>query len=245
MGIDSTALEILLISQYFLTSWRKAITLGRQQLHRQRAIINHFLDKYNYSNLTNCFECGDFCEKLLSDLGFESVESLDNSAYEGASIIHNMNLPVNGSLHNQYDFIFDGGTIEHIFNIPQVMENIINMLAIGGIFCSITCNNNLSGHGIYQFSPEFFLSALNPKYGMKIHRLYIAEVDGQFHQWKDVNDLGKQLGGRNCASFKGTDREVYILTIAEKISNERASLITDSPNQYSYEYIDWVNLNKN
>ena len=61
----------------------------------------------------------------------------------------------------KYQYIYDGGTIEHIFNIPQVIENIIDILDINGLFVSITCNNNFSGHGIYQFSPEFFLAVFS------------------------------------------------------------------------------------
>ena len=58
-------------------------------------------------------------------MNFQHVESIDNSVYENASIIHNMNIqtPTNAT---KYNYIFDGGTIEHIFNIPQAFENIIN-----------------------------------------------------------------------------------------------------------------------
>ena len=139
---------------------------------------------------------------------------------------------------NKYDFIYDGGTIEHIFNTPQVCENIIHMLNIDGIFCSVTCNNNLSGHGIYQFSPEFFLSAFSKPYGMEVKQLYIAQVNSEFHEWINVNDFKHDNGGRNLSKFD-SNREVYIITIAQKISNERLSLITSSPNQYSYANIEW------
>ena len=65
-----------------------------------------------------------------------------------------------------------------------------------------------------------------------------AENNTEFHTWINVNDFNKQNNGRNIASFK-SNKEVYIITIAKKISNTRESLITNPPNQYSYENIDW------
>jgi len=241
MGIDKTALELILLSQnYVKNDGDKAniLTLGRQQIHISTNDINHLLCKYNFSSLVNKYNVYDYSENLFRNLYEEKckyiyVDSMDNSDYEGASIIHNLNNPFNSS--KKYQYIYDGGTIEHIFNIPQVIENIIDMLDINGLFVSITCNNNFSGHGIYQFSPEFFLSSLNEKYGMKIEAIYLGKVHTPFEKWIDVNDY---KGGRNCTKFDDSE-PVYILTITRKISNIRENLITNSPHQYSYEKIDW------
>jgi len=99
--------------------------------------------------------------------------------------------------------------------MPQLFENIINLLDIDGIFCSVTVNNNFSGHGFYQYSPEFFLSIFTHKYGMEIINLYIAKPNSEFNTWIDVNNFNKDCGGRNCASFNTTE-PVYIITIAKK-----------------------------
>ena len=140
---------------------------------------------------------------------------IDNSPFEGATIIHNMNQPI----HRQpYDFILDGGTIEHIFNTPQVCENIIHLLNVGGVYLSITPNNNFSGHGMYQFSPEFYLSAFSEEYGMKVLELYLAKVGTGIEEWINVNSY---QGGRNTSSYD----EVYIIAIIQKVSMERKSLI--------------------
>jgi hypothetical protein len=242
MGIDKTALELILVSQRYVTHCDKfnVLTLGRQQIHISKHDINYFLNKYNFSSLMNKFDVYDYSETLFQELLVNNVEvdSVDNSSYEGASIIHNMNMPF--LTNKKYQYIYDGGTIEHIFNIPQVIENVINLLDVGGLFVSVTCNNNFSGHGIYQFSPEFFLSSMNEKYGMKIEAIYIGKVHSEFKEWIDVNDYTgiNCSGGRNYSKFDGCE-EVYILTIARKISNERQSVILNSPNQYSYEKCDW------
>lgn len=236
MGIDYTGLEAILVSFKYVQKKKNALTLGRQGIHIPIGTVDYFLNKYDLNHLTGRYEWG-YCEPLLKDWGFENVDSVDVSSYEDASIIHNMNQPIPRNF-KEYDFIYDGGTFEHIFNTPQVCENIINMLSIGGIFCSVTCNNNLSGHGIYQFSPEFFLSAFSKRYGMEIQQLYLAQVNSEIHEWIDVNDFNHKNGGRNCSKFDSL-REVYIITIIKKITNDRDNLITNSPNQYSYENIEW------
>jgi hypothetical protein len=242
MGIDKVALETILLSIKYINSNRQnALTLARQQFHRDQEQINHYLKKYNLTHLANRYNPGDYFEQLFYDLGFQTVDSIDYSDYENANIIHNLNNPIPSNM-KKYQYIYDGGTIEHIFNMPQVCENIVNLLDIGGIFCSVTVNNNFSGHGIYQFSPEFFLSAFSKEYGMEIQQLYLAKNETEIESWIDVNNFNKENGGRNCARFFSND-EVYILTIAKKISNVRKNFITQSPNQYSYEQIDWANSN--
>ena len=235
MGIDITALELILLSQQYVKLKNTDIlTLGRQQIHIECNDINNSLNKYNFGHLVDKFNYYNYSENLFMQLlNGNCVDSIDNSNYEEASIIYNLNLPYNSS--KKYQYIYDGGTIEHIFNIPQVIENVINMLDIDGLFVSVTCNNNFSGHGMYQFSPEFFLSSLNKKYGMEIEAIYIGKVHTKFEEWIDVNDY---KGGRNCSKFDTND-PVYILTIARKISDNRENLILNSPHQYSYEQGDW------
>lgn len=89
---------------------------------------------------------------------------------------------------------------------------------------------------MYQFSPEFYLSAFSEKYGMKVIELYIAKTGSGFESWKNVNSYEN---GRNTSKFDGNG-EVYVIAIIKKISDQRESLITNPPNQYSYEQIDLI-----
>jgi 2-polyprenyl-3-methyl-5-hydroxy-6-metoxy-1,4-benzoquinol methylase len=149
-----------------------------------------------------------------------------------------MNLAVPLTFVNKYDFIFDGGTIEHVFNMPQVMSNIIDMLQVDGVFCSITCNNNFSGHGFYQFSPEFFQRTLAHKYGMEIKELYIGENNTDMSKWINVKELSSDCS-RNTQRYYSNE-EVYIITIAKKLSNDRIRLLNEAPQQFNYENVDWT-----
>jgi hypothetical protein len=86
------------------------------------------------------------------------VVTLDNSAYEGAAIVIDLNAPLPDALKNRFTAVIDGGCLEHIFNFPQAIKNSMEMLSIGGHFLGITPANNFCGHGFYQFSPGALFS---------------------------------------------------------------------------------------
>ena len=120
MGIDYTGCDVIFRSLKYVKNKTNLLTFGRQGIHIPPFLVDHFLEINNYSNLKGKYNWG-FCEQFFIDLGFENVDSLDNSSYEGATIIHNMNKPT-PSHFKKYDYILDAGTIEHIFNTPQVCE---------------------------------------------------------------------------------------------------------------------------
>jgi len=240
MGIDFTSFEGILASLKYVMSGGKVLTLARQGIHINKDIITYMTRKYGRSFTDGVLT--PYCETLLKELGFApDVDSIDCSPYEGATIIHDMNKPIPEIMKQKYDYIYDGGTIEHVFNIAQVVDNISDMLKVGGIFCSVTVNNNFSGHGIYQFSPEFFMSAFSETYGMKVLELYLAKVNTPKEAWIDVKSLNEAGDGRNMKKFDDSE-PVYIIAIVQKINDHRCSVITHSPQQYSYSQIDWLRV---
>ena len=212
MGIDYCASVILPTLNY--KSFKKVLTIGRQQIHG-----NFFNYKY-----------GDYCERIFTSA--ERVDSIDASGYENCTIIHDLNFPLKSEI--KYDFVFDGGCSEHIFNCIQSYQNYINLLEVGGIFLGIVPNNNFSGHGFYQFSPEFFIQIFSNKYGMELLELYLARVDSPMNEWIK---LDSEIKFRNESKFDDT-RPVYIITIAKKIKENALSFINCVPQQHNYT-IDW------
>lgn len=230
MGIDTTVIDFLLYAEKYVQNRDNLLTLGRQGIHISTATINK-ISNMNFKNL------GAYSESLFTQLKYNNIDSIDKSDYEYASIIHDLNFTIPEQLINKFDYIFDGGTIEHIFNIPQVFQNVITALKIDGLFVSVTCNNNFSGHGMYQFSPEIFLSVFQEKYGMEVLELYLAKVNTLKDEWLNVKNI-KNIHGRNTEMFSDNE-PVYILCIAKKICENGNSLFESPPQQYSYENIDW------
>ena len=60
---------------------------------------------------------------LINKFKANSVKSVDNSSFEGADIIHDMNKPIE-NLNEKFDTIIDFGTSEHIFNVVENLSNI-------------------------------------------------------------------------------------------------------------------------
>ena len=89
-------------------------------------------------------------------LGAASCHSLDVSDYQQSEIICNLNHPLPDRHIGQYDVVFDGGTLEHLSNLPTALTNIFGLLRQGGIYYfGVPCNNWVN-HGFFQFSPTFF-----------------------------------------------------------------------------------------
>ncbi|MCY2980428.1 MAG: hypothetical protein NTU79_17315 [Planctomycetota bacterium] len=110
---------------------------------------------------------------------------MDASTYEQADIIHDLNVPVPDNLKAQFDVVFDGGTMEHVFNYPQAIKNAMEMVKIGGRLMLYFPANNWCGHGFYQFSPELMYRMLSENNGYKMEHVY---AHGKGDRWYSVVD---------------------------------------------------------
>ena len=132
--------------------------------------INNLINKEDFKNL-GIPECKDtYSDKiLLKNFDIKSLSFLDYSKFEGADIIHDLNLPIREAT-KQFDTIIDFGTSEHIFDIIQNLKNISALCKIGGkIIHSLPANNNC-GHGFWQFSPELFFNLYQKKMDIQIQK---------------------------------------------------------------------------
>lgn len=136
-----------------------------------------------------------FSETMWDQLGFPGMETMDASAYEGATIVHDLNEPVPQALHGQFTFIFDGGTLEHVFNVPVALRSVFDMLAPGGRFVSANGLNGWAGHGMYQFNPDLVWTFWKRGCGCTVHEvtgLARDEVADPF-SFPDVAEFGTRL----------------------------------------------------
>ncbi len=94
---------------------------------------------------------------LFRSLGAENCFSLDCSDFEGSEFVFDLNrndLPED--LVNRFDLIIDAGTIEHVFHVPNALNNIFRMLRPGGRVIHVSPSSNHVDHGFYMFSPTLF-----------------------------------------------------------------------------------------
>lgn len=179
MGIDIQSLKLLRISYDKFGPFKKTLTIGRQGNHSPKWAIQALLkdaQSYKPNEEANYMNTSEFSENLFTEyLGADSVDSMDVSSYERATILHDMNLPVENYVE-EFDTIFDGGSLEHIYNIPQAFQNLSKMCKVGGQILHVLPANNQCGHGFWQMSPELFFSLYSEKNGYKETEVYLGDT---------------------------------------------------------------------
>lgn len=133
------------------------LTLSRSHIMFSGAEFNRVLKSYDWNieikedNLRYSL-LND--ETVFQALGFDSLNSIDNSDYQGATIIHDLNnTDIPEELLGKYDYIIDIGTIEHVFHLPNVFENIHKLLKEGGTFIFNQPVIYGLNHGYHNSSP--------------------------------------------------------------------------------------------
>lgn len=163
-------------------SFKRTLTLGHLVLYLHRpeveSLRKQYLAEFGRSPTSlDSYHWGDFADGFLDEfLGVEELTVIDASAYQGADTVHDMNQPVPEAWRNRYDVIIDGGTLEHIFNVPIALSNIAHMLVIGGTVFISTPANNLMGHGFYQFSPELMFRVFSKENGFILQNVALWEA---------------------------------------------------------------------
>jgi SAM-dependent methyltransferase len=125
--------------------------LGRQDLIAVD-MVGAMLEKEGLAaaNFQQASKTCAYADPLFEALGATQVDALDNSDFEGAKFIHDFSEPIPSEWKEQFDVVFDGGTLEHVFNFPAALRNAMELLRPGGRLFIHTCANNLCGHGFYQ-----------------------------------------------------------------------------------------------
>ena len=77
------------------------------------------------------------------------------------------------------DLVFDGGTLEHVFNFSTALKNCMQMVAPGGRFVSVTMPNNWSGHRFSPVSPALSYRTRSPEHGFSVTCISFPDLDGR------------------------------------------------------------------
>jgi hypothetical protein len=198
MGIDVYALQLLRWASSKSHGLGVTATIGRQSMNVPANELKHQV------TLPADYQYSQYCEELLiSALGATRVDSFDNSDFEGCTYIADMNKLLSPPC--QYDTIIDSGTLEHIYNMPQALQNLSLLCASGGQILHILPANNQCGHGFCQISPELFFSLYSTKTGYSETQVFIVDTDDET-AWYEVMPPSK---GRRATVW--SDTSLYIL----------------------------------
>lgn len=174
-------------------------------------------------------------------LGARKVSSMDASSYEGATLVHDLNVPVPLEWEERFDLIVDGGTLEHVFNFPVAIANCMRMAKTGGHIALFTPANNYFGHGFYQFSPELFYRVFSRENGFRVQTMtalvdnvgvgsicgvhYPFPISGPWHAVRDPAEIRQRVTLIN-------DRSVILMVLAQKTSRE--AIFAQTPQQSDF-----------
>jgi hypothetical protein len=164
-------------------SFQRILTLGHQSLFLYDAELRALRNAYKAKAPTppivplTGYKFGDYSDRFFREiLSVATLEVLDYSGYQGATIIHDLNQPIPADLAGSFDAVVEAGTLEHIFNFPVAVGSLMRMVKVGGSIFLTTASNNLCGHGFYQFSPELIYRIFSPQNGFELRRVVFLEA---------------------------------------------------------------------
>lgn len=181
MGIANACAELLLHERARSPFTGSVLQLGRQSIDPDGALLRRLAARVGVP-------IGAVPDGVLDDraffraLGFEDVSALDVSDFEGADVIHDLNTPMPASLHGRYDLVFNGGSIEHVFNVPTALSCVFDALKVGGRAAHLAPTSNLIDHGFYSFSPTL-LYDYHQANRWRIVAPYIFQARSFSHPW--------------------------------------------------------------
>jgi hypothetical protein len=222
-------------------SFEKTLTIAHQGLYLHPREVKQLRKEYLANDLhparspLDGYIWGQYSDSFLHDLlGAAKLDILDNSTYEGATFVHDLNQPVPQALWGKYDAVIECGSLEHVFNFPVAMASLMRMLRVGGsLFLSVPANN-LCGHGFYQFSPELMFRVFSPENGFRLVRVVLLKA-----RFPGV-ELGRTLGVYEVTDPATVRKRVGLLSsfpamiMVEAIKTEDVTPFTTAPQQSDY-----------
>jgi len=150
MGLDLTSARLL--KQENIWSGASVLTVGRQNWwltpREARSIGSNHRPPYGRAN---------YSEPFFRELGATVVESIDLVPFEKPTHIADLSKYGSTSTHwERFDVTVDLGTAEHVADQNVYWANLHFTLRPGGHLVGALPADHLCGHGLYQYSPEFF-----------------------------------------------------------------------------------------
>ena len=193
MAYDAGGVRFLFHAADLGVDYANTATLGHQYLFATQADVAEALAVCRGVTSSDVAasvyrDCAGWVDGILRYLGASHVDSIDASAFEGCTLVHDLNQPISPELEERYSAVVDGGTIEHVFDFPTAIRNCMRMVRQGGHLILHMPVNNYPGHGFYQFSPDLLFRVLSPRFGFSIRDALIIEIYHPRPRWFRVTD---------------------------------------------------------
>src|SRR5258708_7525361 len=167
MGLLAPVAEFFLAEHHFKPITGNVLFVGRQTTFLNQKSLSVLLNKFDvaavpagdveFDTSTWGAKSGQYITDryFMKTLGIEDLRFVDVSDYEGADIVADLGYPVDSSLHGKFDFIYNGGCLDNMFNPATAMANFSRMLKPGGrVVCMESASSFNSPYLMY--SPGWF-----------------------------------------------------------------------------------------
>jgi hypothetical protein len=224
LGVTPATVEFLVEAAADGVAFTRTLTIGRQKLVASPGRIWKILREQRVapplakSDFRRQLGWTGWADSLFYLLGASEVDAMDASDYEGATLIHDLNIPVPADLNERFDVVFDGGSLEHIFNVPAALQSYMEMVNVGGRLFVVIPANNYFGHGFYQFSAELFFRAFSEENGYSVERVLLCH---------EHNDAVRRFGDRVVVPNAPHGRRYEV--VDPRTVGERISLVDEKP----------------
>lgn len=148
MGVDIALLKFFDICHTRRALEGPMLALGSLEIQEPSATLEAFARENGYQTLLK--------ERSVRSLFADRYRLED---YESCDINQptdlNLNAPLERKYHGAFKSILNGGTLEHVFDLRQSMENVHDATTVGGVMIHTT-PVTWYNHGLFNFNPIMF-----------------------------------------------------------------------------------------
>jgi hypothetical protein len=192
MGLGNGALDLILREHSYKPIRGDVLFVGRQTLYFTPEELCWRIRSHGLSPDASAIEIDNSTidrlaafagRKLATDrsiffaLGNRRVKALDVSPYEGAEIVHDLNLTVPNHLKGIADFLVDGSTLDNVFDATRTLRNFADLLRPGGRLLMI--NSYTTRDTAYVIMPPLWYYDFFVENGWADVKLYVAVYESQ------------------------------------------------------------------
>lgn len=258
MGMPIQVLKMLTQEHKVKPITGRFASIGVQTVHATQSQIETLVGDSSLANLERVprervtrHASGNISDRdLLTTLFDVEYTSIDRSDYEGASTILDLNNPIPSSFHNQFDFVYSGGSLDNVFDPATLLVNCAKLLKPGGRFLSYDVSQGLIG-AYLRITPEWLYSyfAVNEWSDCQVFQLYQEEAgasrfdyETSVYRWEPSFERDPEFD--YFSSSRSHPGIHYVAAMAEK----GASSTTDKvPTQLQYidkDAVDWTQMER-
>jgi len=234
MGLIPTDLRFLIKLHKEITFEGPVLTLGNQDIWATYDELKSFFRqmdcrfrevepfKGTSAELVRCLpRAKEFvhAQVFFQMLGIDDYYDVDRFDQDKPKLLHDLNTPIPRDLCDRFSLVLDGGTIEHVFDIRSVMENIVRALRVGGWVIHFSPASHYIDHGFYSFSPCFFYEFYGIN-GFEDFRCYLLEISTDFPMgYLKPCTYMEYTYGAPITQFLDESKYILILFAARKVNS--------------------------